>query len=338
MGPPARAWERQRSQRDWASPCGGGVRLRFRARRSRRLTLSRGGRTLHGRPCSPGIKLKWRAATSVQENHVFARFSGFLWQLGSWFSCFLFIWGWPGATVFSRKRAKNELSRLGIGPHLGVGHAHPSQRSFKKRVFSEGNRHFSAAGRSPNPILSRPELILSHSKSISLSFLTSSLLVFSRFFHLCSYDQYEPLRCRAWASSGSGALLRRCAAPPRPPSRHARPKAATPGPAGPPAAARRCTTPPHPSLEMGRAHCQSASFQEAQGCTAQAAGRSELDRRNAERAPPPPPPGSTPTLRAPVLPKCTALAPQPPRASKRRRIRRPDPAPFRPRRRRAGRP
>ena len=43
-------------------------------------------------------------------------------------------------------------------------------------------------------------------------------------------------------------------------------------------------------------------------------------------------------LRAPVLPKCTALAPQPPRASKRRRIRRPDPAPFRPRRRRAGRP
>ena len=196
--------------------------------------------------------------------------------------------------MFSRKRAKNELSRLGFGPHLGVGHAHPSQRSFKKRVFSEGNRHFSAAGRSPNPILSRPELILSHSKSISLSFLTSSLLVFSRFFHLCSYDQYEPLRCRAWASSGSGALLRRCAAPPRPPSRHARPEAATPGPAGPPAAARRCTTPPHPSLEMGRAHCQSASFQEAQGCTAQAAGRSELDRRNAERAPAPPPPPPPP--------------------------------------------
>ena len=126
------------------------------------------------------------SSSSVQENHVFARFSGFLWQLGSWFSCFLFIWGWPGATVFSRKRAKNELSRLDFGPHLGVGHAHPSQRSFKKRVFSEGNRHFSAAGRSPNPILSRPELILSHSKSISLSFLTSSLLVFSRFFHLCS--------------------------------------------------------------------------------------------------------------------------------------------------------
>ena len=47
---------------------------------------------------------------SVQENHVFARFSGFLRQLGSWFSCFLFIWGWPGAAVFSRKRAPARLA------------------------------------------------------------------------------------------------------------------------------------------------------------------------------------------------------------------------------------
>ena len=64
------------------------------------------------------MEAKIFALCSVQENHVFARFSGFLWQLGSWFSCFLFIWGWPGATVFSRKRAKNELSRLDFGPHL----------------------------------------------------------------------------------------------------------------------------------------------------------------------------------------------------------------------------
>ena len=64
---------------------------------------------------------------SVQEKHVFARFSGFLRQLVSWFSCFLFIWGWGGAAVFSRKRPKNEVFRPDFGPHLGGGHAHPSQ-------------------------------------------------------------------------------------------------------------------------------------------------------------------------------------------------------------------
>ena len=66
-------------------------------------------------------------SASVQENHVFARFSGFLWQLVSWFSCFLFIWGWGGAAVFSRKRPKNEVFRPDFGPHLGGGHAHPGQ-------------------------------------------------------------------------------------------------------------------------------------------------------------------------------------------------------------------
>ena len=265
--------------------------------------------------------------------HVFLDFCGSL-VLGFRVSCL--FGGGLAPPCFPVNGQKTSCLGSVLDPIWGWATRTPASARLKNVFFSEGNRHFSAAGRSPNPILSRPELILSHSKSISLSFLTSSLLVFSRFFHLCSHDQYDAAMPRVGQLRLGRAAPALCGAP----AASQPPRAARGGHSQPHRpAARRCTTPPHPSLmEMGRPlpersrRPRSAGLQ-SPGSWTLATG--SLQRRASTR---PPRRGSTPLLRAPVLPKCTALAPQPPRASKRRRIRRPDPAPFRPRRRRAGRP